>query len=303
MPVDNLRLAALVEEVLGLAEVLLVACGTVELAEGELDLLVAGDELELGRLRAERAAHEVGVPDRHVEERPLARHPVVRGGGLVHVADVVQLVAVGAMAPARRTHHVVHSLAVLVAVVEVQRARGVEVAVGLLRLGDLVDEVVEVLLELRVGMRGERVCRALDDLVNIRVVEGNALETASGALAGQFEVADASSLLALLEIYLNGHDAVRLEARIPEPGADRDVRHLRRLERVVASDAKASRSHGHAKNESLHLLLLVLFSNLLTPHSISYPDTSVADEITLRPRAQLPPLPEANARLTFVYPP
>ena len=260
MPVGGLRLSALVEEVLGLAEVLLVAGGAVELAERELDLLVPGNVLELGRLRAEGPADEVGVLDRHVEERPLAGHPVVGGGGLVHVADVVELVSVRGVAPARRAHHVVHRLAVLVAVVEVQRARGVEVAVRLLRLGDLGDEVVEVLLELRVGVRGNRVRRALDDLVNIRVVEGNALETASRTLAGQLEVADAAGLLALLEIDLHRHDAVRLEARMPEPGADGDVRHLGGVERVVARMGAERGGRRRACDQSVHLLSLALLA-------------------------------------------
>ena len=177
--------------------------------------------MELGGAKAERARDEVGAADGDVEERTLARDLIVGDRGLVHVADVVELVAVVAAAPAGWAHHAVLDVAVLVgAVVEAERAGGVEVTVGLLRAGDVGDEVVEVLLELGVRMRGERVGRALDDLVHVGVVERDAAEAMPFAPAGRLEIVDAARLLALAEVGLHRHDAVRLEARQPEARAD-----------------------------------------------------------------------------------
>ena len=50
-------------------------------------------------------------------------------------------------------------------------ARRVEVAVLLLRRGDLRDQSVDVRIEFRVGLHAERVDGALDDLVDVGVVE------------------------------------------------------------------------------------------------------------------------------------
>ena len=91
--------AALVEEELRLLEVLPVARRAVELDEADLDLLVARHRA--APLQIEHRADQVGVLDRHVQQRPLARGLEVRDGGLVEVAGVVELVALLLVDPAR----------------------------------------------------------------------------------------------------------------------------------------------------------------------------------------------------------
>ena len=230
------RGAAPVEEVLGELQVARLAGRAVELAEGELDLLVSGHGLELRRAGAERPVDEVGRTDRDVEKRPLPRDLMVGDGRLVHVADVVELVAEVAVAPPRGPHHAVVRLAVLLPVGETERAGRVEIAVRLLGLCDQVDQVVKVLLELRVRMRRERVGRALDDLVDVGVVERDPAERAPVARRRVAEVRDAG-VLALAEVGPHRDEAVRLEARQPESRRHGDVRHLGGAERIVARPA------------------------------------------------------------------
>ena len=213
---------------------------------------MAGHALDLPRTVPERTVHHVRRLDRHVEKRPLPRHAPVGDAGLDHVPHVVELVARARVAPALRSHHL--SARETLHLLHAERARGVEVAVRLLRAGDVGDEVVEVLLQLRVGMRGKRVRRALDDLEDVRVVERTALEGPLRALRRLAEVGETSRLLALLEVDLHRHDAVRLEARQPESGLDGDVRHVRRPDGIVgAARLRAERGHRHSyENETFH---------------------------------------------------
>ena len=211
--------SAHVDKVLRELEVLRVTRRLVEAAEADLDLLVSGHFAALTLAETERLCDEVGVLDRDVEERALARHLVVRDGSLVEVAHVVELAGVAVLAERLRTHHLR-----LVS----ERACGVEIAVRLLRTGDLCDEVVEVAVEFHVGMLGERVGRALDHLVDVGVVPRHALETALLAPRGLLKVRDAPGLLALAEIGLDGHEPVRLEARQPEPARHPHVVQCRR---------------------------------------------------------------------------
>ena len=61
---------------------------------------MTGHVSQLSWIRPEDFGHQVGVLDRHVEQGALAGRTVVSDCSLVHVADVVQLVAVLDMRPA-----------------------------------------------------------------------------------------------------------------------------------------------------------------------------------------------------------
>ena len=211
-------------------EVLRVTCRLVEAAEADLNLLVAGHFAALSLAEAERLCDEVGVLDRDVEERALARHLVVRHGGLVEMAHVVEFAGVAVPAERLRPHHLR-----LVS----ERAGGVEIAVRLLRAGDLRDEVVEVAAEFRVGMLRERVGRSLDHLVDVGIVPRHALEAALLAPPRLLEVRDAPRLLALAEVGLDGHEPIRLDARQPEPARHLHVVQRRRRIRIPTRESRA----------------------------------------------------------------
>ena len=151
----------------------------------------------------------------------------MRGGGFEKMADVVEFVTAGEPRPARRAGHARHFLR------REQPARRVEIAVRLLRGGDLGNEIVEILVELRVGRDRERVSRALDDLIDIAVVERDALEPALHQSGGLGEVVNAPGLLAALEVVPNRDGAVGLHARRPERVLHMHGRKRHRLDRVV----------------------------------------------------------------------
>ena len=86
-------------------------------------------------------------------------------------------------------------------------------------------------------MRRERVGRALDDFVNIGVIEGDALEGAFLQLSGAGEVRDAAGLFAFFEVGPDSHEAVGLKARQPEAVEDGDLLQRHGLIRIVAGGA------------------------------------------------------------------
>ena len=237
-------LAAGVDEELGQVEVLPRAGDAIELDQADLDLLVPG---RIGPLaRAELPGDEVGALDGDGQQVLLARRLEVRGGGLVEMSEVVELVAHVKVRPALLAEPGLGRRAA-------DRPGGVEVAVRLLGGGDLGDEPVDVLLELGVGVRRQRVGGRLDDLVDVGVVEGEA----AAVLAvrgpaergpGQLEVLDPARLLALLEDMGDGHGAVRFQARRPERVREVDVRERHGRGRVIGLGRLGAR-HGQDREK------------------------------------------------------
>jgi len=127
--------AAHVDEELREVEVAHVACGAVELAEADLDLLMAGHAFELIGRSAEGLVDQIGAFAGHIEQRAFAGDGEVGCRRLVQMADVVKFMAGGQVAPALFAGHAVR---------EAQRARGVEIAVRLLRGGHLGDQGIQI---------------------------------------------------------------------------------------------------------------------------------------------------------------
>ena len=100
-------------------------------------------------------------------------------------------------------------------------ARGVEVAVRLLRGGDLGDQIVEVGVQLRVGVDDQRVGGAFDDFEDVRVVEEAAFVVALQSAGRLGKVVDASGFLTLLEIGGDGDGAIGVQTTAPEVIVDR----------------------------------------------------------------------------------
>ena len=231
--------AALVDQEPGEAEVFLLAGDAVHLHQRHLGDLVARPRRALAG--TEGVHQQIGGLRRDVEEVLLAGRLVVGGGRLEQVAEVVELVRVVALVdpallagPAVRVHRI-------------DRPRRVDVAVGLLRGGDLRDHPVNVGVELRIGLDVEDVGCAFDHLVEVGVVERIRRRLLVVLLAAQrhrgaLEVVDASRLLALLERGRDRDLAVGLDARRPEDVVQLDGREGHRLDGVVVRRLLGSRA-------------------------------------------------------------
>ena len=121
---------ALVDEVAGKVEPALISGQPVELEERELDLLMAGVAALLAGSRSERRGDMVDVPLHDVEEAAAAGDAEVGDRAFQQMAGVVKLVIVAQVGPA---------LVRLAAVVP-----AIEIAVRRLRLGEVIDDRVDL---------------------------------------------------------------------------------------------------------------------------------------------------------------
>ena len=213
-----------------------------ELGQGDLGRLVPGDALQLAASVSERARDEVHVAPHHVHQVVLARELLVREGGLHELAHAVELVAVLQVAPARRAGPPAlpaHA---------VDRVGGVEVAIRLLRGGDDRDDGLGARLEVGIGMREAGEERALQDAVEVGVLEGVAVvgdaELARGRVA---EVVEPPRLLVAVERGGNGDEAVCLHARTPERVRHPHVWNGGYVDGEVAR-RRGKRKHSNSKN-------------------------------------------------------
>jgi hypothetical protein len=101
-----------------------------------------------------------------------------------------------------------------------------EIGIGFLRGSNLVNKFVEIHIWLPTWMRRQRVCRAFDYLISIKIIERTSLEFSRDQAASLGKVVNPAHLFALLEIIPDGHLAVCLKARCPQ-----DVNHAHSSER------------------------------------------------------------------------
>ena len=176
--------AAGVDEVLGQIEILLFSGRLRELDQGQLDFLVAGHALTLGR--AKHAVDEVGVFDGHVQQRSLAGGAEMGDGGLDQVAGAIQLVHIAQVRQAFARLG--------------QGEVGVQISVGLLGGGDLGDDLIDGFLQLGIGMGGQRIRSRFQHLVDVRIVEDQSLELAFHEFRRLDEVVDPAGPPAPLDV-------------------------------------------------------------------------------------------------------
>ncbi len=151
-------MAALIKEESGQVKIRAISRHPVQLGQADLDLLVARESTSFAR--AECPDKQVGVLDSDVQESPLSGRQVVSDGGFIHVAHVVQLMAYAQVGPALFAG----SRGEIFGIVSPRR---VEVAIGLLGHADDDDKIIELVLELRIGMQHQRVRYAFHDLEDV----------------------------------------------------------------------------------------------------------------------------------------
>ena len=225
-------------------EITLLTGHFVQFDQGQFQFLVARHVDLLAR--AEQVVEVVGEPDGHIQQRAFARGAVVRDGRFDQVTRAVHLVLHAALGP-------------LLARFD-QRVVGVEVSIRALRGGDLGDDFVRHAVQHRVGMIGQGVGRAFEDLVDVRVIEVDALEFSRLQAGGLGEVREATRVLTPLEIVRQRLLAVDLQSRCPERIADLHLRERHGLQLAMrwfvrtrrTCDARQNHQATGTKRESLH---------------------------------------------------
>src|SRR5438067_9045136 len=103
--------------------------------------------------------------ERNFEQRALAGRLIVGDGRFVKMPEVVQLVAINLLQLPPR------GAGPRVRLPRVNGASRIEVAVFLLRGGDLLNQAIDISFELRVRMDAQRVSGAFNHFVEVGVVE------------------------------------------------------------------------------------------------------------------------------------
>ena len=158
-------LSAVVKEILGLVEILLLPCQQIKAGKGHLGNLVAGHHGLLSFTGTDLADYAVGILLRYVEKLGAAGGLVMSAGRIYHMAEVVEFVAAildclpaFASRPGMR-------------VLRIHRAGGVKISVRLLGRGHNVQHAVDITLEFLVRIGLQDVAGTLDGLVDVGVVE------------------------------------------------------------------------------------------------------------------------------------
>ena len=228
---------SLVDKELRQVQVLLIAGFLVESRQTDLDFLVAGNVVVLSG--AELRNDQIRVLDRHIEQRSLACRAEVCDCGLVHVTDVVELVAVNQVVPPLIAR-------VGASLGGVERSDRVEITVIFLCGGDLGDEVIEIGGQFRVVCLAKRVRCTLNDLEDVRVVVALAPMGAYLQSSRSGEIADSAGFLALAEVRGDCDGASRFDSRLPER-----VAHLHGSERNCREAGTLGSGHVRANRVRL----------------------------------------------------
>ena len=235
------------EEMRGELQPARIAGLTVELRKAHFDDLVAGGNA--GILAAEVLVQEFGGLHGHVEQRAVAGRLVIRRGALVEMPQVVRFMAqIRVFQPALPVDPVMRRG------IRVHGAEGIQITVRLLRRLHVLNDILHLLLQLGVRVRLERVGRALQKLINIRVVERERRERsvlerrfARGAaphgLGGEVEILQSVGLDALLERKRDRDLAVDLLTFREQSRGEPDFRKRHGLDRIVRVRGKGRGGH------------------------------------------------------------
>ena len=164
--VHNGGLATIVEEELGLVEILLVASNQIQLSQRHLGYLMTRHHTGLSGPWSHLTANTVGIANGNVEELTAACGLEMSNSCLHHVAQVVELMAqVLFLAPS-------FVASPLVGFFRVLRTRGVQIAVGFLGRGYHIENGVNILNQFLVRIGLQDIGSTFDGFVGIGVVEG-----------------------------------------------------------------------------------------------------------------------------------
>ena len=93
---------------------------------------------------------------------------------------------------------------------------GIQVAIILLSGGKFGDQLVQIVFDLFIGLRGQNMCSPFHYFVNIRIVEVEAFEFSFGQSACNLEVFNSTSCFTLAESFWQCRGTVNLNSGDPE---------------------------------------------------------------------------------------
>ena len=189
----------------------------------------------------------VGNTDGDVEEFAFAGGLIIRDRAFDEVPGAIGLVHVLLFGPTQ-----VEGL--------VDGVEGVEIAIGLLGSGDFVDDTIDCFFQLRIALLRERVSRAFDHFVNVRVIEESAFEFPRHQTASLGKVVDPP--FAILQIVRHNLLATHLDARRPELAVDLDIgeRDGHESDCFAAKQVSATKSVVTAVTQALTVASLVFMA-------------------------------------------
>ena len=240
--------AAVFEEEFGEVEPAFVAGLAIEFGEAHLNNFVAGGDA--GFAVAEIFLQQFGTFEADVEERAGAGGLGVGEAGFVEVAEIVEFVT-----QLRVFFPTLFSNPVMRRAVGMHRAPGVEVAVGFLRGGDVLDEFFDARGGCGIRLHAQAERCAFDGFVDVRVVEGVlrgwlileisfARRAATHRLGGEIEVEHAFGRFALGKREGEGDSRVGRLSGVQQAASDADVGEGNRLDGIIGPGVKGKGCEG-----------------------------------------------------------
>ena len=184
-----------------------IACYAVELYQADLNLLMT--RYPILPARTEGGRDQVGIFDGDVQKGAFAGSLKMGYGRFIHMPHIVELMTLVEKGPAfgsRRPRRIGG----------VDGTGGVEVAVGLLGIGNYSDKPVQMGVELRIRMHGQRIGGAFHDLEHVGIIETYTLMATRLQSGRDLEIFNPPGFLAFLKAEGYGYGAVGLDALGPE---------------------------------------------------------------------------------------
>ena len=204
-------ISTLVEEELGLVEVLLVAGDQIKFGQCHFCNLMSGDTDLLSFACTDFTAYAVGISDGDIEEVLLSGSLVVGDGAFHHVSQVVEFMA--------QVFHLFPALASrpFMWMFRIHGSAGVEVSVRFLCSGYDDEHAVDVFGQFLIGICLQQVAGTFDGFVYVRIVESeSAYFNGITGVGCVDEVLISSGFLAFAECQGDGYLSARVEALSPE---------------------------------------------------------------------------------------
>ena len=205
---------------------------------------------------AKSLIEQVGALECYIEQASLSRCLIVGDGGFIQMAQIIEFVAVDFL------HFPTLRAGPAMRMFRINRARGVEVAIGFLRRSDFRNQSINIGFEFRIWLNVQRISSALDHFINVSVIEGIPWRRfvrnlfTSQRRGSTLKVINALCLFVLFEGERNRNLPIDFQTWRPESVVEMDGSERNRLDGIVARSGCSGR--GLSRCSWLRLFLLFL---------------------------------------------